>query len=110
MTRPLVSTGGPTTPRPNPVLPSPPADPLVLEPGQTVVTLTFDDGRASNARAAQIMTAHGLRGTFFINPDNVGQPGYLTLADLDWIATNSGNEIAGLTAPPTRHSPRPDPA
>lgn len=79
----------------NPVLPPPPVDPLVLEPGQTVVTLSFDDG--SNARAAQIMNAYGLRGTFYINSGNAGKPGYLSVADLNWIATNSGNEIAGNT-------------
>jgi peptidoglycan/xylan/chitin deacetylase (PgdA/CDA1 family) len=87
--------------RPNPVLPPPPFDPLTLDPGQTVVTLTFDDGQSSNGRAAQIMNAYGLRGTFFINPGDIGKPGYLTLADLDWIATNSGNEIAGYS---TDHS------
>jgi len=78
-----------------PVLPPPPLDPLVLEPGQVVITLAFDDG--SNARAAQIMNAYGLRGTFFVNSGSAGQPGYLSLSDLNWIATNSGNEIAGAT-------------
>ena len=83
--------------RPNPTLPPPPLDPLALESGQTVVTLTFDGGRVSNARAAQIMNAYRLRGTFFVNSGAVGKPGHLTLAELDWIATNSGNEIAGNT-------------
>ena len=83
--------------RPPPVLPPPPVDPLVLAPGQTVVTLTFDDGWASDARAAQILNAAGLRGTFFINSGTIGTPDFLTLAELDWIATSSGNEIAGYT-------------
>jgi peptidoglycan/xylan/chitin deacetylase (PgdA/CDA1 family) len=83
-------------PRPNPVLPAPTPDPLVLEPGQTVVTITFDDGRASNATAARMMTDHGLAGTFYINSGNVGKPGYVTLPELDTIALN-GHEIAGHT-------------
>ncbi|WNG92961.1 polysaccharide deacetylase family protein [Mycobacterium sp. ITM-2016-00318] len=85
-------------PRVNPFLPSPVVEPLMLAPGQTVVTLTFDDGRVSNARAAQILNAQGLRGTFYVNSGGIGQPGFLALADLDWIATSSGNEIAGHTA------------
>jgi len=92
----ITATASPSDPpRVNPVLPPPPVDPLVLVPGQVVVTLAFDDG--SNARAAQIMNAYGLRGTFYINSGNAGQPGYLSLAELNWIATNSGNEIAGNT-------------
>ena len=84
-------------PRASPILPPVNVEPLVLAPGQTVVTITFDDGRASNAQAAQMLNAMALRGTFFINSGNIGKPGYLTLTDLDWIATDSGNEIGGHT-------------
>ena len=86
----------PVAPRPNPVLPPVSTEPLVLAPGQTVVTITFDDGRASNATAAQMLTAHGLRGTFFLNSGNIGKPGYLTLFQVDAMAA-SGQEIAGHT-------------
>jgi peptidoglycan/xylan/chitin deacetylase (PgdA/CDA1 family) len=72
----------------------------VLAPGQTVVTITFDDGWASAATAAKMMTAHGLPGTFYLNSGNIGEPGYVSLADVDAMAT-SGHEIGGhsLTHP-----------
>ena len=61
-----------------------------------MVSITFDDGRASNAIAANMMTAHGLSGTFFVNSGNIGKPGYLSLPDVDAIAF-SGHEIGGHT-------------
>ena len=100
------------TPREAVILPPVNVEPLELDPGQTVVTITFDDGRASNAKAAQILNAYGLRGTFFINSGNIGKPGYLSLTDLDWIATDSGNEIGGNTVRspgPAHPQHRPDP-
>ena len=88
------------TPEASPVLPPVSTDPLVLQPGQTVVSITFDDGWASAATAAQMLTAHGLVGTFFVNSGTIGRPDYLSLADLKSIA-ESGHEIAGhsLTHP-----------
>ncbi len=90
----------------------PPAStqPLVLAPGQTVVSITFDDGWASAATAAKILTAHGLSGTFFVNSGtigkqnvssgSVGEPIHLSLEELKAMA-ESGHEIAGhsLTHP-----------
>ena len=61
-----------------------------------VVTLTFDDGRISNATAAKLLAEHGLHGTFFINSGTIDSPSFLTLADLNAIAA-SGNEIGGHT-------------
>jgi peptidoglycan/xylan/chitin deacetylase (PgdA/CDA1 family) len=88
------------TPGAKPVLPSVSTQPLVLEPGQTVVSITFDDGWASAATAAQMMTAHGLPGTFFVNSGNIGRSGYVSFADLKSMA-ESGHEIGGhsLTHP-----------
>ena len=63
---------------------------------QTVVTITFDDGRASNAYGAEMLTNHHLPGTFFINSGNIGKPGYLTMPQLDGIAAE-GHEIGGHT-------------
>jgi peptidoglycan/xylan/chitin deacetylase (PgdA/CDA1 family) len=82
--------------RPNPVFP--PVNPVPLSaPGQTVVSITFDDGRESNlAAAAMLMKGYGLAGTFYINSGNVGLTGYLSLPDLDTIA-EEGHEIAGHT-------------
>ena len=97
-TAPVVSAipADPVKSRPNPVLPPVSTDPLVLPEGQTVVSITFDDGRISNKAAAQMLTAHGLSGTFFINSGNIGKPGYLSLPDVDAMAL-SGNEIGGHT-------------
>ena len=86
----------PVQPRPNPVLPPVSTEPLDPAPGQTVVTITFDDGRASNASGAQMLAAHGLAGTFYLNSGNIGKPGYLSLPDVDAIAL-SGSEIGGHT-------------
>jgi peptidoglycan/xylan/chitin deacetylase (PgdA/CDA1 family) len=61
-----------------------------------VVTLTFDDGRISNATAAKLLAEHRLHGTFFINSGTIDSPGFLTRADLNAIAA-SGNEIGGHT-------------
>jgi peptidoglycan/xylan/chitin deacetylase (PgdA/CDA1 family) len=82
--------------RPNPVLLPPSPEPLVLAPDQTVVTITFDDGRASNTTAANLLHTHGLSGTFFLNSGNISKPGYLTLPQVDTIA-QEGQEIAGHT-------------
>lgn len=49
------------------------------------VALTFDDGHASNAAAAERILAAGASADFFVNPARVGAPGYLgwtALADL----------------------------
>lgn len=83
-------------PRPNPVLPQPSSDPLDLAPGQTVLSLTFDDGRVSMATVGAMMAAHQLAGTFFTNSGNIGKPGYLSLPQLDAIAL-AGHEIGGHT-------------
>ena len=84
------------TPDGTPVPPPASTQPLVLAPRQTVVTITFDDGWASAAIAAQILTTHNLPATFFVNSGTIGKPGHLSLADLKSMAA-SGNEIAGHT-------------
>ncbi|HZZ92457.1 MAG TPA: polysaccharide deacetylase family protein [Usitatibacter sp.] len=43
------------------------------------VALTFDDGHESNARAAEWIALAGGSADFFVNPSNVGRPGFL-----DW--------------------------
>ena len=83
-------------PRPRVVTPPVSTQPLALDPGQTVVSLTFDDGRDSQAIAARIMASHGLRGTFYVNSGIIGMPGHLSLTDLDSLAV-SGQEIGGHT-------------
>jgi peptidoglycan/xylan/chitin deacetylase (PgdA/CDA1 family) len=97
---PTVTPAAPTDPyvkpRAAPVFPPVSSQPLALEPGQTVVTVTFDDGLASAAKAASIMAEHSLAGTFFVNSGTIGMSGHLSLPDLDTMAMQ-GHEIGGHT-------------
>jgi peptidoglycan/xylan/chitin deacetylase (PgdA/CDA1 family) len=68
-----------------------------VEPGQTVVTLTFDDAVDTQATAVSIMDTHGLKGTIYANSAYVGAPGYMTVDQLR-SAAQSGHEIGGHTA------------
>jgi len=72
------------------------APPIVLAPGQLVVSLTFDDNRASQADAALLLEARGQRGTFYVNSGRVGLAGYLTYAQLLRMQA-AGHEIGGHT-------------
>jgi peptidoglycan/xylan/chitin deacetylase (PgdA/CDA1 family) len=63
----------------------------------TVVSLTFDDGIASQLDAASMLEAHSMRGTFFINSGNIASKAYfMTWSQLDGVAA-AGHEIAGHT-------------
>lgn len=47
------------------------------------VLLTFDDGHASNyGLAFPALVDHGMRADFFVNPGNVGKPGFASWAQL----------------------------
>ena len=51
------------------------------------VLLTFDDGHASNhAVAFPALAGHGLQADFFVNPANVGTPGFATWSQLREMA------------------------
>lgn len=74
---------------------APPApEQIPKAPGQTLVSLTFDDGFSSQGDAVRIMREYGFRGTFFINSGSIGKPGYLTLENLRTMA-EQGHEIGG---------------
>ncbi|WP_423182861.1 polysaccharide deacetylase family protein [Arthrobacter sp. NyZ413] len=62
----------------------------------TVVSLTFDDGNADQITAESTLKGLGLVGTFFITTGWIGQPTYLTTANLQQFAAD-GNEIGGHT-------------
>ena len=64
--------------------------------GRTVVSFTFDDGDADQATAARILHRYHMAGTFYIITGAVGTPGYLTLAQLHWLAAQ-GDEIGAHT-------------
>lgn len=72
-------------------------------PGQTIVSLTFDDGRTTQYSARTPLAAHGMHGTFFVNSGDVAAtPGgfYMTWAQIHDLGAD-GNEITGhsLTHP-----------
>jgi peptidoglycan/xylan/chitin deacetylase (PgdA/CDA1 family) len=56
--------------------------------GQTIVSLTFDDGTATQYQARSMLASHGMKATFFINSGKWSQ-----LDDL----VGDGNEIGGHT-------------
>ena len=47
-----------------------------------IVAMTFDDGHASNAKAAEMLAACSFSADFFVNPSTVGQPNYLSWSEL----------------------------
>lgn len=62
-----------------------------------VVSLTWDDGRASQMASLPIQEAHGMKATYYINSGDIGaSPYYMNKAQLDLVA-QSGNEIGGHT-------------
>ena len=60
------------------------------------MSLTFDDGRASQEVARGILADHGLAATFYVNSGLVGGPGYLSWEQVDALAS-AGHEIGGHT-------------
>jgi peptidoglycan/xylan/chitin deacetylase (PgdA/CDA1 family) len=61
----------------------------------TVVSLEFDDGLASQTTAAvPLLASHNMKATFFLISSQVGQPGYMTAAQVQSLAAG-GNEIGG---------------
>ena len=63
----------------------------------TVVSLTFDDGSASQYSTLSLLSAHGMNGTYYINSALVGSSSYyMTWSQLHDIY-NAGNEIGGHT-------------
>ncbi len=59
-----------------------------------VVSLTFDDGLAGQMQYLQTLQQHRLTGTFYVNTGDIGQPSYMTRADLSQIAA-AGDEVGG---------------
>lgn len=59
----------------------------------TVVSLTFDDGSASQHSVLPILRSHGMKGTFYVNSGYVGSSSYyMTWPELRDVA-DAGNEI-----------------
>ena len=62
----------------------------------TVVSLQFDDGVADQWTAHDLLAAHGMHATFFINSGRPGKTGFLSYAQLHQLESE-GNEIGGHT-------------
>lgn len=72
--------------------------PAAAELSPTVVSLTFDDGRATQYTAREILASYGMHGTFYVNsPMLSGGSWYLTWAQVQDLHAD-GNEIGGHTA------------
>ena len=63
---------------------------------RAIVSLTFDDGLASQRVAAELLEARGLRGTFYVPSGLVGKPDRLGWDDIVGLAER-GHEIGGHT-------------
>jgi peptidoglycan/xylan/chitin deacetylase (PgdA/CDA1 family) len=64
----------------------------------TIVSLTFDDGTASEFQANALLLEHGMRGTFYVNSSRLGTGDYyMTWADVRALE-DAGQEIGGHTA------------
>ena len=66
-------------------------------PEQTVVSITFDDGFASQMRAVPLLERHGFRGTFYINSELLNGADRLTFAQVRGLSKR-GHEIGGHTS------------
>ncbi len=64
--------------------------------GRTVVTLAFDDGLETQRQVLDMLSASGLKATFFIISGRVGKSGYMGLEDLRHLAA-AGHDIGGHT-------------
>jgi Polysaccharide deacetylase len=64
---------------------------------QTVVSLTFDDGIATQMLVRSTLQSHGMHATFFLNSGNVGVNSYyMTWANVATLNTD-GNATIGAT-------------
>lgn len=72
---------------------------LLKKDGDGYITLTFDDGLVSDfAVAFPVLIFYGLKATFFVTANNIGQDGYCNMQQIREMAT-AGMEIGshGLT-------------
>ena len=63
---------------------------------QTVVSIEFDDGTSNQYGVRDVLTAHGMDGTFYVYSALVGDEDHMSWAQLHALA-DDGNEIGGHT-------------
>ena len=79
------------------VRPTGPDAPPAGATSATVVSLTFDDGQASQYSTLRMLSSRGMVGTYYINSALVGSGGYyMSWAQIHELAA-AGNEIGGHT-------------
>jgi peptidoglycan/xylan/chitin deacetylase (PgdA/CDA1 family) len=66
-------------------------------PPRTIVSLTFDDGWASEYAARAMLAAHRMHATFYVNSPRIGTDGHMTWRQINELSAD-GNEIAGHSA------------
>ena len=67
------------------------------EQPKVIVSLTWDDGRASQAKSLEIQQRHSMPATYYLNSTRVGTSSYyMGREDLDSIVA-AGNEVGGHT-------------
>jgi peptidoglycan/xylan/chitin deacetylase (PgdA/CDA1 family) len=67
-------------------------------PGQTIVSLTFDDGSGDQFQGLAPLNAHGMHATYYLNSPRIdSDSAYMTWAQVAQLSA-AGNEIGGHTA------------
>jgi peptidoglycan/xylan/chitin deacetylase (PgdA/CDA1 family) len=70
--------------------------PLSWTPGQTVVSIEFDDGVSNQFIARPLLASHKMKATFFINSGTLINSYHMTLGQIHELYAD-GNEIGGHT-------------
>src|SRR6188474_1152874 len=69
---------------------------VTVPAGAVAVTLGFDDSFDTHMLAADMLEAHGMRGTFYVILSRLGGVGHLTVDQVNELGVR-GHEIAGHT-------------
>jgi peptidoglycan/xylan/chitin deacetylase (PgdA/CDA1 family) len=77
---------------------------LVDAPKQGVVSFTFDDGYKEHLWSARLLAERKWRGTYYVIPQLIGEPLYLTKEQLDEIG-KLGMDVASHDDPPFTQVP-----
>src|SRR5262249_55673827 len=63
---------------------------------QTVVTIQFDDGNADQFQALDMLNAHAMHATFYVNTGVIGDSAHLSWSQVQSLFA-AGNDIGGHT-------------
>ena len=67
-------------------------------PAKTVVSITFDDGQATQFSVFPLLRSHAMAATFYVNSGMVGSSGFYMRWQQLYQLANAGNEIGGHTS------------